>query len=111
MVVSHVLADLQRRDLGAARDACRHALAIHRANEHALALLGTVELLDRKPANALAAFEKIRGYDRFRSIVIAEHWLGRAPKNPGRPSMRKSLRLLHVMPMASLRHTPGGRDR
>jgi len=68
-------------DFGAARDACRHALAIDPANERALAQLGIVELLDRKPADALALFEKLRGYDRLMGIVLAEHSLGRAKES------------------------------
>jgi serine/threonine-protein kinase len=68
-------------DISAARDACRHALAIDPANERALAQLGTVELLDRKPADALAVFEKIRGYDRLTGIAMAEHSLGRTKES------------------------------
>jgi len=65
-------------DLGAARDACRHALELDPMNGRALASLGTVELLDRKPAEALVAFDKERDDGRFTGIAMAEHSLGRA---------------------------------
>src|SRR5262249_21724489 len=80
-------------DLHAARDACRHALAIDPANERALAQLATVELLDRKPA-PLAMFDKIRSYERLPGIVMAEHSLGRA--NESRKALDEAIAKMQV---------------
>ena len=75
---------LANRDLEAARETNQHALAIDPANEFALTLLGTVELLERKPAVALAIFHRISGDSpnqlgfRLLGIAMAEHSLGHA---------------------------------
>ena len=75
---------MERGDLGAAREACRHALAIDPANEYVLAVLGYAELLDKKFAEALAVFQRIQGNEpnqlgfRLTGIAMAEHSLGHA---------------------------------
>ena len=75
---------LASRDLEAAREANQHAIAIDLANEFALTLLGTIELLERKPAVALAVFKRISGDSpnqlgfRLTGIAMAEHSLGHA---------------------------------
>jgi len=65
----------------AAREALRRALAINPAYIYALNSLGTVELLDRKPAQALATFQQMApdsAYLTFRltGTAMAEHSLG-----------------------------------
>jgi len=69
-------------DLGAAREASRHALAIDPSNEYALAYLGYVELLDHNYADAMTLFQKIQSDDvcslclRLSGIAMVEHSLG-----------------------------------
>jgi TolB-like protein len=71
-------------EMPAARDAIHRSLSIDPANPQALRDLGTIELLDHQPAEALAAFQKIISDDlsllgvRATNIAMAEHSLGHA---------------------------------
>ena len=75
---------LTNGELAAAREAIHRSLAIEPANPQPIADLATIELLDHRPAEALAAFQKIDPDDlgllgfRATGIAMAEHTLGRA---------------------------------
>ncbi len=70
--------------LHAAREAVRRALAIDPTDVYALINLGQLELLDGRPAEALAVFQKIGADDvvsaafRLFGVAMAEHSLGHA---------------------------------
>jgi len=71
-------------DLAGSREANRRALAIDPTNLVVLVDLGTIGLLDHRPAEALAAFQRIGGDKlaplglRLTGIAMAEHSLGHA---------------------------------
>ena len=71
-------------EIPAAREAIHRSLAVDPANVQANNDLGTIELLDHRPAEALAAFRKIASDDfaslgfRTTGIAMAEHSLGHA---------------------------------
>jgi adenylate cyclase len=71
-------------DHSGARQASSHALAIEPSNLYALNALGTMELLDRRPQEALAVYGRINADDagdngfRLTGIAMAEHDLGHA---------------------------------
>jgi TolB-like protein/Flp pilus assembly protein TadD len=71
-------------ELRAAREAARRSLAVDPANPQTINDLGTIELLDQRPAEALAAFQRIPSDDvsslgfRATGIAMAEHSLGHA---------------------------------
>jgi TolB-like protein/Flp pilus assembly protein TadD len=70
------------RDFVAAREANRRALAIDPAHTYALNDLGTLELLEHRPAEALAVFQKIGGLGfRLPGIAMAQYSLGHAKES------------------------------
>src|SRR5208337_2237333 len=65
------------RDYPAAGDALRRALEIQPDSVYALNDLGTVQLLEGKPVDALATFRKIGlGGLKMFGVAMAEHTLG-----------------------------------
>jgi len=70
-------------ELAAARESLRRALSIDPASYISLTVLGTLELLEQRPAEALAVFQKLPGDEpgplaiRLTGTAMAQHSLGR----------------------------------
>jgi serine/threonine protein kinase/Tfp pilus assembly protein PilF len=73
---------ISTRDFAAAREASRRALEISPQSDFSLNDLGTLQLLDGRPQDALETFRKIdnEGF-RLSSVAMAEHTLGHAQES------------------------------
>jgi len=71
-------ADLAARNLSAAQESLRHALEISPTTSMGLDYMGRVQMIEGRPAEALATFREISGADAMllTGVSMAEHSLG-----------------------------------